>query len=223
MDQSLADQILLQVAEDYNQIAEQFALTRSYPWAEFAFLKPLLKPGMQLLDVGCGNGRLANELTNDIRYTGLDVSEQLLTIAKTRFPQHKFVTGSMLELPFKDDQFDITAAIASLQHIPSSAYRLQAMQQLARVTKPGGYLFLVNWNMQGSHFEPHRAPKDQGYDDNDFLMPWRNDQGEQLALRYYHGFTKAELSDLCQQVNLTVVEQRCTTESRNCLVIAQKT
>ncbi len=222
MQLSHADAILKQVTTDYDAIASHFASTRSFPWPEFAFLQPLLKPNLNLLDVGCGSGRLAEDVPSDVRYTGVDVSEQLLKIAQIKYPQHQFVPGSMLALPFPDSAFDITTAVASLQHIPSDTYRLKAVQELARVTKPGGHVFLINWNMTGSYFEPHRAPQDQDFDDNDFLMPWRNEKGEQLALRYYHGFTQPELQNLCEQAGLQLETQRCTVGSRNCLTIARK-
>lgn len=222
MNQALAKQLLAQVENDYNQIASQFASTRSHPWPEFAFLQHLIKPGVQLVDVGCGNGRLADELPKDVIYTGVDVSEKLLAIAQTRFPQHHFVPGSMLALPFPDAKFDTTAAVASLQHIPSEPYRLKAVQELARITKPGGYVFLVNWNMVGDYFEPHRANKKDDFDENDFLMPWHTETGELKALRYYHGFTQPELQQLCEQAGLTVDTMRCTVGSRNCLTIAKK-
>ncbi len=195
-----ADEIFTLVEVGYDTIAQHFSQTRQAPWIEFNDLKPLLQSPGQLLDVGCGNGRLIPWLQQNcsgLNYLGVDVSEQLLSIARQQFPSQRFIKASMLQLPFPDAQFDVVACVAALQHIPSVAYREQALTELLRVTKPNGVLFMLNWDIYQSKFAAALATPPAGCDVGDIFVPWKNDQGKTLAERYYHAFTVQEIKDLC--------------------------
>ena len=189
--QSLADQIIHQLEKDYDRIAPHFSDTRSHAWPEFYLLNNLINDcgvetihELSLLDVGCGNGRLL-ETIPAVHYTGLDLSSQLLTIAQNRFPNYTFVHGSVLQLPFLDEQFDVVACVATWQHIPLVLYRHQALQEMVRVLKPGGHLFMLNWNLADqTQYQQYRADQTNGYDAGDYLIPWKNDRGEILTQRY---------------------------------------
>lgn len=223
---SLADHIIQQMELDYNQIADHFSATRQAPWPEFELLVDVINGRgvgaiheLPLLDVGCGNGRLL-EAIPAVHYTGLDLSSQLLTRAQQRWPQHTFVHGSVLQLPFADAQFDIVTCIATLQHVPSLAYRQQAMRELARVLKPGGTLFMLNWNLQAQpQYQQYRASAKDGYDEHDYLIPWKDDQGTVLAHRYYHGFELQELLELLEIAGLTVIKNEVGENHRNIVTV----
>jgi ubiquinone/menaquinone biosynthesis C-methylase UbiE len=58
-----------------------------------------------VLDLGCGYGRMA-EIFNPKRFVGVDVSPDLIAEAKERYPKHKFIEADLLNLPFKDKEFD---------------------------------------------------------------------------------------------------------------------
>ncbi len=221
--QSLADQIIAQVEKDYDKIASHFSNTRNDAWPEFGSLKTLIQSeDAAVLDIGCGNGRLAAAIPI-VHYTGLDLSSQLLKIAQQRFPDYKFVHGSIRQLPFPDASFDLVACVATLQHIPSLAYRQQALQEITRVLKPGGVLFMLNWNLaEQSQYQQYLANQADGYDAGDYLIPWKNDQGEVMAKRYYHGFGIAELAELTEDAELRVMKNELGEDGQNILTIAQK-
>lgn len=224
--QSFADHIIEQLEKDYNAISEQFSDTRAQPWPDFESLRTLIEAEntetVSLLDVGCGNGRLAASLPA-VHYTGLDLSRQLLKLAASKFPQHQFVHGSMLNLPFATDQFNVVSCVAALQHIPSITYRQQAMREMARVLKPGGILFMLNWNLnEQSHYQTNRADQSAGYDADDYLIPWKTAQGELKAQRYYHGFRIAELAELSKNAEFSIVKNELGKEKRNILTIVRK-
>ncbi len=219
--QSFAKKIIKQTEHDYDRIADQFSHTRAKLWPELQQLTALLKPSQRILDIGCGNGRLA-EIAVKIKcaYVGIDFSKKLLNHAKQRYPELQFIYGSMLRLPVEDEEFDVVTAIASLQHIPSEQFRLQALQELAHVAKPDGILFMTNWNLQQDKFLQYRVSPKDGYDADDFIIPWKNDQGEILAQRYYHGFIEAELKTLLPRAGWTIIKQTIT--DRNIITIAKK-
>jgi len=62
-----------------------------------------LPPG-RTLDVACGTGFLTRFLRGDV--VGLDASEGMVEIARSRMPESEFVVGDALSLPFPDGSFD---------------------------------------------------------------------------------------------------------------------
>lgn len=216
MNNQVAQQLLQQVQQDYNAIAEHFSYTRSSQWYEVSFLiEQYITPGQLVLDLGCGNGRVA-DLVNEIKadYIGIDVSEGLIAQAHKLHPNNTFKVSSMLEIDEPDATFDHTVMIASFHHIPSEALRLQVLNEVKRVTKPGGYIIMTNWNLHQRRFWKLRYTfllqkwlgKHQ-MDRNDVLIPWRNQKRELQANRYYHGFTMREMKELAQQTSLQIIDQ----------------
>jgi ubiquinone/menaquinone biosynthesis C-methylase UbiE len=61
-------------------------------------------PPARTLDVACGTGFLTRHLRGDV--VGLDASERMLALARTRIPGAQFVQGDALSLPFDDDAFE---------------------------------------------------------------------------------------------------------------------
>jgi len=236
----LAQKLIDKITQDYNTIADEFTRTRQYAWREFEALKTLINyentrldyaessaearraDKITILDVGCGNGRLA-EIINKIKpvqYTGLDISEKLITNAKQRYPELNFIVSSMLKLPFPEGVFNVVAAIASLQHIPSEQLRLQALTEFHRVTKPAGLLFMTNWNLDQPKLKKYFVNQ---YDPGDALIPWKNGAGKILAQRYYHGFTLKELNYLLNATGWQIQQQAYSENKRNIVTVAKKT
>lgn len=226
MKQIVADRLIRQLAESYNTIAAHFSQTRQAPWQEFIELKPFLSSQSHVLDIGCGNGRLLawlQQVCPTINYLGVDNATSLLTIAQQQFPEHTFLTASMLQLPLPDQQCDIVACVAALQHIPSTHYRLQALQELYRVVKPGGILFMLNWDIYQSKFTTQLAHPPIDCDPGDIFVPWKSDQGKILAERYYHAFTVAELTELCTKTGWQMITCSPSQGGHNIVTIAQHT
>jgi SAM-dependent methyltransferase len=92
--------------------------------------------GVRLLDVGCGSGyaaRMAARLGADV--TGLDITPELLAIARERVPGATFVEGGMDTLPFEDGSFDAVVGFNAFQFADDPA---RAVAESARVVRPGG-------------------------------------------------------------------------------------
>ncbi|HCW31121.1 TPA: hypothetical protein DGD59_00140, partial [Candidatus Collierbacteria bacterium] len=84
------ENIITSVKNIYDNIGKEFSSSRQYIWPD---LKPYLKnvkSGSSVLDVGCGNGRLLLGLPEKTKYTGLDISKELLKEAERAHPEHKF-------------------------------------------------------------------------------------------------------------------------------------
>jgi SAM-dependent methyltransferase len=125
-----------------------------------------LRDGMALIDLGCGSGRLAWVLGQemDIEYCGIDVVPALLQYAKTKAPPHyRFVLHRELFVPVPDASADMVAAFSvftHLLHIESFLY----IEDIRRVLKPGGRLvfsFLdyfepAHWDIFAASMNAHR-------------------------------------------------------------------
>jgi SAM-dependent methyltransferase len=127
-------------------------------WADFQEpqLRPLydatldaLEPlaGKALLDAGCGTGlvvRLAAD--RGAAASGLDASAPLLQVACARTPGAELCTGDIQDLPYGDATFDVVTAFNAIQYAADPA---AAVQQLARVCRPGGQVAVGVWGHPG--------------------------------------------------------------------------
>lgn len=93
------------------------------------------------LDVGTGAGTLALALAPLVReVVGVDIVTELLDRARGQAPENvTFVEGDATSLPFDAGSFDLTCTRRTLHHI---AYPERAVAELARVTRPGGRVFV---------------------------------------------------------------------------------
>ena len=98
-----------------------------------------LAPGGRVLDVGCGEGWLVCELlSSGIDAMGLDVSPRAVEVANSKAPG-RFVCGSVLDMPFKDGQFDLVVSSDCLEHLTPEDVR-RALQEIHRVCAGAAFL-----------------------------------------------------------------------------------
>lgn len=108
-----------------------------------------LEDNAQILDAGCGTGLLTlamlRTLARPARITAIDLSASSLQKARQavagvlpgRQHQVRFLQANLLSLPFADETFDFIATSGALEYVSLRA----GLGELARVLKPGGYLF----------------------------------------------------------------------------------
>ena len=89
-------------------------------------------PPARTLDVACGTGFLTRHLTGQV--TGLDQSERMLEIARTRIPQARFMQADATNLPFEDGAFDRVFTGHFYGHLEGTA--LEAFLAQARRLAP---------------------------------------------------------------------------------------
>ena len=207
MRKTQADKLLRKVKKDYNKICEGFSSSRKHAWYEFDIYKEMLKDGDRVLDLGCGNGRLYSYLDDlDIKYVGVDVSDELLKQAKKIHKKANFKSGSFNKIPYKKPYFDKIFCVASFHHIPSREYRLKALKEIKRVLKKDGVVAISVWNLWQKKYRRYvleslfRLNK---YDFGDTFIPW-SDSG---VKRYYHAFTLFEMRGLLRDAGFFVVDE----------------
>jgi SAM-dependent methyltransferase len=100
-------------------------------------------PGTRVLDVGCGAGTaLALARSMGAEVAGLDASEALIAIARTRLPGARLEVGDMEALPFADASFDVVTGFNSFQFAGDIP---RALAEAARVCRPGGSVTMCVW------------------------------------------------------------------------------
>ena len=75
-----------------------------------------LRPGMRVLDVGCGTGWFTRRLARlrDMEVSGVDINAEWLGYARSRDSCTRYVQANALALPFADNCFDAVLSIAAL-------------------------------------------------------------------------------------------------------------
>jgi ubiquinone/menaquinone biosynthesis C-methylase UbiE len=170
-----------------------------------------------VLDVGCGNGRLAQCFQNkDIEYLGVDSSEKLISLAKENYPDNRFLVDNMLELnSVPDNYFTHIFSIAVIHHLPGEETRREALENMKKKLTSNGKMIISVWGVgQQRKYLKYILISYFKYlfsfagklDFGDMIFNWQNSKKEKLGLRYYHAFTRRGIKKLCESVNLKIEE-----------------
>lgn len=122
------------------------SVLRSHRWRTVAnsagYLIDHLRPGISLLDVGCGPGTITVDFARWLApgtVTGVDCAELAIAeaaqLAATERVAVRYRVANVEDLPFADGSFDVVHAHQVLQHLTNP---VAALVEMARVTAPGG-------------------------------------------------------------------------------------
>ena len=126
---------------DVDAIQEQYAQRGAASVVDF--LLPYLKPGMTVLDCGCGPGTITTDIAKIVapgKVIGCDLEPGMVArAAELAAPEGldnlSFQVGNILDLPFESNTFDVVLSCAVTEHLSEP---VRAMAELGRVTKQGG-------------------------------------------------------------------------------------
>jgi len=110
-----------------------------------------------VLEIAAGTGmatrQLRDSIPDSVRIVVTDLNSDMLNVAKKKFGSDdniEFQTANALELPFEDSTFDAVACQFSVMFFPD---KLVALQECARVLKPGGKFYFNIWDsFEHNHF-----------------------------------------------------------------------
>jgi SAM-dependent methyltransferase len=107
--------------------------------------------GRDVVDVGCGDGSLVRALAaRGASVVGVEVSEAALEQA--RDGEHCYLLGSADALPLDDGSVDVCVLMRSLHHVPPAAMGA-ALEECARVLRPGGVAYIAEPLARGAFYE----------------------------------------------------------------------
>jgi SAM-dependent methyltransferase len=114
-----------------------------------------------ILDIGCGGGNLARALiAGGARVTGIDPAKEAIAAARRIAPDAALSVASAEALPFPDDHFDGAVFLNSLHHVPPGGMGA-ALDEAARVTRPGGLIVVIEPLAAGSFFSALKLIEDE--------------------------------------------------------------
>jgi len=127
---------------------EDWALSedRQTPTYEAALRHVALEPGQHVLDVGCGAGAFLRIVARRGAVPhGIDASEALVELARTRVRGADLRVGEMEHLPYDDGSFDLVTGFNSFFFANDM---VAALREARRVSKPGAQVVIQVW---GAH------------------------------------------------------------------------
>jgi ubiquinone/menaquinone biosynthesis C-methylase UbiE len=132
---------------------------------EGKLLLEMLKPAPRevILDAGCGTGIFtADILEKGAWVVGLELAFAMLGRALIKFPGRTFksVIGDIQRLPFADASFTKTISVTAVEFIPDARI---AVEELFRVTKPGGIIVVATLNSLSSWAQQRKAAAQKGH------------------------------------------------------------
>ena len=100
-----------------------------------------ISSGLKVLDLGCGDGLNTNILFEQTRnIVGVDISGDLIKIARMKNPRVKFYIGTAEKIPLRANQFDVVLVDSVFHHILD--YK-KAVGEIKRVLISGGVLCFI--------------------------------------------------------------------------------
>lgn len=228
MDSGTAARLIELNRDFYTRFGGSFSATRHRIQPGVRRILERLKGDETILDLGCGNGELARALAKRGHrgsYLGVDFSLPLLREAE---PQPggfsaRFLQEDLTQLSAFSDQlsaisnqrsvnggWSVITAFAVLHHIPSRELRLDILNTVRQLLKPGGLFIHSNWRFLNSEKLKSRIQdwskaglSADEVDPNDYLLDWRSGG---RGLRYAHHFDEVELGGLAEAAGFQVMD-----------------
>lgn len=187
--------------------------------------------GFSVLDIGCGNARLARFLIESgfagLHYVGVDANAELLTAARERLAdlpdencvliEQDFLSSDRPGAALPSGPFDLIAVMGVLHHVPGRDWRLQLLRAATERLSSRGLLALATWQFAGRERFVRRTIdwKELGpvlgqkvsaaeLEEGDFLL--RFGEGASLPPRYCHQVADLEFESWPDELELDALD-----------------
>ena len=132
------------VAEKYDISNDVLSLGQTRAWRKAVVKAIDIQPGERILDLAAGTGTSTEPFVKaGADAVACDFSLGMLKVGKKRLPHVNFVAGDALNLPFADNSFDAVTISFGLRNVADTK---RALQELYRVTKPGGRMVVCEFS-----------------------------------------------------------------------------
>lgn len=232
---------MAEVTKTYDKIATHFNQTRRFLWKDFVYFDQFLANSQEILDLGCGNGRLVQlfEKYKDIKYLGIDSSKGLIDLAKENYKDKnwvRFENIDLLEMEKVEGRYDVIFLNAVWQHFPEVLHQ-EIIEKIKNLLKPNGLLMMTNWNLQQKHFlkfwirfflDKVKNPSKEvmgvelkKYSSKDLVITYDNKEG-QSKLRYLYLFTKGYIKNILEKNNFSILKNEVVKDGKKSLTFFGK-
>jgi SAM-dependent methyltransferase len=147
-------------------------------------LEPHIKPGMVVLDAGCGDGKTTEILSKICDVVGCDFSNEALQSLRSQRDVDRLanlVECNIGYLPFDQEKFDAATCVHTLSHMIESD-RSRAASEIIRVLKPGGYVFIEGFGKGDIRFGEGEEVEDSSFLRGNGIVTHYFQEGEIAAL-----------------------------------------
>ncbi len=247
MKKEITEKILNETELGYDSIADKFSQTRKHFWRGLEFIGDFCVEKDNVLDYGCGNGRLLELfIGKNINYFGVDVSQKLIEHAQSKYLGKNInffkINPSQTSLAFETGFFNAIYSIAVFHHFPSKQYREEVAKELFYKTKESGRIVVTVWylwpvSLRQIFFSVSRGEQKKYFkniltnwknkilgksqlDWNDCYVSFTDNEGRKIQ-RFHRAFTKRELKKLFQNAGF-VIEKCEIVDGRNILLVGKK-
>jgi SAM-dependent methyltransferase len=201
-----------QIRTAYNTVADDYHKLVQPMYDTLPFEKVMIRGFAELVDgkvadVGCGPGHLTAYLHGlGVDSFGIDLSPEMIAVARREYPEFDFSVGSMLALDLPDGRLGGVLSSYSIIHMPPTEYPT-VFSEFHRVLRPGGHV------MVSFHVGTEIRHLSQGY-------------GHQIDLDV-HGLDPVAITWLLEDAGFKVLAKldRARTEDERtdkCSIIAQR-
>lgn len=150
--------------------------------------------GAEVLDVATGTGKQAFAFgKKGFSVTGVDLSEDMLKIArkKNKYDNVKLEEGDATALAFPENRFDVSSISFALHDMPPSVGE-KVLEEMVRVTKPGGIITVVDYDL----------PKNRIIKNIAYMMI------KSYESKYYPQFMKNDLPVIMESMGIKIEKER---------------
>jgi len=134
------EQLYKKFAKYYDKIYEKMDYQKEAEFIKWAVKIYKNSQDNELLDVACGTGGHAQFLKDDFKITGFDISDEMLEIARKKYPDIPFINGDMKKLDL-DSKFDVLICMFSAINYNTTLEELKiTLSNFYNHLKEGGVL-----------------------------------------------------------------------------------
>jgi len=190
----------MSTADTYDVLAKGYYEGRKYKRGKGYFYSCLLEwpstlkllenvRGKRILDVGCGPGLYASLLIErGAIVKGIDISKEIIEIAKNESPKAEFIIGNAEKLPFKNSEFDIVIAPLVLHYLNLWD---EVLKEIHAVLKKGGIFIFSQRNpftekLKRKKWFFKKFREIEGYFDEDAKYTLWKQKNQKATVVHYH-------------------------------------
>ncbi len=146
----------------YKKLAKYYDLI--YHWKDYEkeaySIKDLIKKykksdGNKLLDVGCGTGMHLEYFKNDFSCTGIDINNEMVEVAKTKFKDVILEQGNMINFNLKSEFDVILCLFSSIGYVKTYSNLEKTLLNFKNHLKKGGVLIIEPWFTKSTYWDGH--------------------------------------------------------------------